>query len=64
MEKWQVVEEEVRKLKEVRFIREIKYTTWLANVVVVKKANKKWCMCTDYTDLKKPVPKTATHCQA
>jgi hypothetical protein len=29
----------------------------LANVVMVKKANGKWRMCTDYTDLNKACPK-------
>ncbi|RDX93637.1 hypothetical protein CR513_24077, partial [Mucuna pruriens] len=29
----------------------------LANVVLVKKANGKWRMCTDYTDLNKACPK-------
>ena len=32
---------------------EIKYMTWLANVVLVKKSNRKWRMCVDYTDLNK-----------
>ncbi|RDX93905.1 hypothetical protein CR513_23772, partial [Mucuna pruriens] len=39
------------------FIREIQYPTWLANVVMVKKANGKWRMCTDYIDLNKACPK-------
>ncbi|RDX71034.1 hypothetical protein CR513_49656, partial [Mucuna pruriens] len=30
---------------------------WLANVVMVKKANGKWRMCTDYIDLNKACPK-------
>nr|KYP61307.1 Retrovirus-related Pol polyprotein from transposon 17.6 [Cajanus cajan] len=44
---------------ETGFIREIQYTTWLANVVMVKKSNGKWRMCTDYTDLNKACPKDA-----
>ena len=39
------------------FIQEAHYTTWLANVVLVKKPNDKWRMCTDYTDLNKACPK-------
>jgi len=35
------------------FIKEAHYTTWLSNVVLVKKANGKWRMCVDYTDLNK-----------
>ena len=38
---------------QVGFIQEAQYTTWLANVVLVKKPNGKWRMCTDYTDLNK-----------
>ncbi|XP_019414564.1 PREDICTED: uncharacterized protein LOC109326326 [Lupinus angustifolius] len=40
-------------LLEAGFIREITYTTWLANVVLVKKPSGKWRMCVDYTDLNK-----------
>ena len=29
------------------------YSDWLANVVIVKKANGKWRMCVDFTDLNK-----------
>lgn len=40
-EKKQGMKEEVEKMLKVGFIREIKYSTWLANVVIVKKANGK-----------------------
>ena len=33
------------------------YLDWLANVVMVKKANGKWRMCVDFTDLNKACPK-------
>uniref|UniRef100_A0A2N9GJY4 Uncharacterized protein n=1 Tax=Fagus sylvatica TaxID=28930 RepID=A0A2N9GJY4_FAGSY len=39
------------------FIREMFYPDWLANVVMVKKANGKWRMCVDFTDLNKACPK-------
>ncbi|XP_020227232.1 uncharacterized protein LOC109808591 [Cajanus cajan] len=53
------VETEVAKLLEAGFIREVHYTTWLANVVMVKKPNGKWRICTDYTNLNKACPKDA-----
>ena len=49
--------EEVHKLQAVEFIREVYYLDWLANVVMVKKANGKWRMCIDFTDLNKACPK-------
>ena len=42
---------------EADFIREVYYSDWLANVVMVKKANGKWRMCVDFTDLNKVFPK-------
>ena len=39
------------------FIREVYYPNWLANVVMVKKANGKWRVCIDFTDLNKVCPK-------
>ena len=39
------------------FIREVYYPDWLANVVLVKKANEKWRMCVDFTDLNSVCPK-------
>ncbi|GAU50294.1 hypothetical protein TSUD_137480 [Trifolium subterraneum] len=51
------ITEEVAKLKEAGFIEEIKYPTWLADVVMVKKASGKWRMCVDFTDLNKACPK-------
>jgi hypothetical protein len=53
----QVVAEEVQKLLEAGFIREVDYLEWLANVVLVKKATEKWRMCIDFTDLNRACPK-------
>ena len=44
-------------MQEAGFIREVYYLDWLANVVMVKKANGKWRMCVDFTDLNKVCPK-------
>nr|KYP50616.1 Pol polyprotein [Cajanus cajan] len=46
-----------QKLLNVSFIREVRDTTWLANMVLVKKSSGKWRMCVDYTDLNKACPK-------
>lgn len=51
------VKEEVQKLIAAKFIREVYYPDWLANVVMVKKANGKWKMCVDFTNLNKACPK-------
>jgi len=56
-ERWQVIKEETQKLLSVGHIREIQYPEWLANVVLVKKANGKWRMCVDVTDLNKACSK-------
>ena len=53
----QAISDEVEKLLTVGFIREVYYPEWLANVVMVKKANGKWRMCVDFTDLNKACPK-------
>ena len=50
-ERDKAVAEEVRKLLEAGFIREVYYPDWLANVVMVRKNNGKWRMCVDFTDL-------------
>jgi len=49
--------EETEKLLQADFIQEAQYTTWLANVVLVKKENGKWRMYIDYIDLNKACPK-------
>ena len=35
------------------FIREVYFPEWLADVILVKKANGKWRMCMDFTNLNK-----------
>ena len=57
LERDQAIAEEVCKLQEANFIREVYYPDWLANVVMVKKASGKWRMCVDFTDLNKACPK-------
>jgi hypothetical protein len=48
---------EVKRLLIAGVIREVTYPEWLANTVMVKKANGKWRMCIDFTDLNKACPK-------
>jgi hypothetical protein len=47
----------VKRLLSARVIREVTYPEWLANTIMVKKANGKWRMCIDFTDLNKACPK-------
>ncbi|KAK0574494.1 hypothetical protein LWI29_024540 [Acer saccharum] len=51
------VQEEVDKLLKARFIKESCYPEWIANVVMVTKANGKLRMCVDYIDLNRACPK-------
>ncbi|XP_065631983.1 uncharacterized protein LOC136068572 [Quercus suber] len=53
----EAVRMEVQKLKDAGEIREIFFSEWLANTVVVKKKNGKWRVCVDFTDLNRACPK-------
>ena len=57
LERDNAIKEEVQKLTLAKFIREVYYPDWLTNVVMCKKANGKWRMCVDFTDLNKACPK-------
>jgi hypothetical protein len=48
---------EVKRLLSAGVIREVTYLEWLANTVMVKKANGKWRMCIDFTDFNKACSK-------
>jgi hypothetical protein len=56
-EKHKVIGEEIHKLLEAGFIKEVHHPEWLANPVLVKKKSGKWRMCVDYTSLNKACPK-------
>jgi len=58
-ERRKAVKEEVKKIFKAKIIREVRFSTWLANIVMVKKANGKWRMSTDYNNLNKVCPKDA-----
>ena len=53
----QAIRKELDKLLKAGFIREVLHPEWLANPVIVRKANGKWRMCGDFTDLNKACPK-------
>ena len=55
--KRQAIGEELAKLLEAGFIRDIKHPDWLANLVMVPKKDKSWRLCVDFTDLNKACPK-------
>lgn len=44
---------EVKKLLDSRFITEVRFLKWLANMVMVSKSPIKWRMCGDHTYLNK-----------
>ena len=50
-ERQKAINEEVGKLLQAKAIREVEYPEWLANVVLIKKANGKWPLCIDFTDI-------------
>jgi hypothetical protein len=52
-EKVAVAKAKVQRLLGAGFIHELQYPCWLANVVMVKKKDGKWRMCTDFIDLSK-----------
>ena len=56
-ERQKAINEEVGKLLQAGAIKEVEYPEWLANVVLVKKANGKWRLCIDFTDINKACPK-------
>ena len=53
----EAVRMEVRRLKEAGAIREIFFTEWLGNTVVVRRKNGKWRVYIDFTDLNRACPK-------
>jgi hypothetical protein len=56
-EKRKVISKKSHKLLEAGFIKEVHHPEWLANPILVKKRNRKWRMCVDYTSLNKACPK-------
>jgi hypothetical protein len=57
VERQDFIRQEVRKLLDASFIEEVHHSVWLANPVIIPKANGKLRMCIDYTSLNKACPK-------
>jgi hypothetical protein len=57
IEQQNFIREEVRKLLQAGFIQEVHHPVWLANPVIIPKANAKLRMCIDYNNLNKACPK-------
>ena len=57
LERQEFITEEIRKLEAAGLVRGVLHPMWLANPVVVRKANGKWRLCIVYTDINKAYPK-------
>jgi hypothetical protein len=57
LERVEAIVVEAEKLLKAQFIQEVYYLDWLANMVLVKKSNRKWRMRMDFTNLNKACPK-------
>ncbi|KAL5538664.1 hypothetical protein UlMin_044966 [Ulmus minor] len=51
VERYMAINTDVDKLLKAGFIEQANYPDWIANVVLVKKANGNWRVCVDFTDL-------------
>ena len=56
-ERNKAIMDQVKKLLTAKFICEVYYLEWLANVIMVKKVNRKRRMCMNFTDLNQVCPK-------
>ena len=57
LDKNKAIRVEITWLLAAGFIKEVSHPDWLANLVLIRKKNKEWRMCIDYTDLNKHYPK-------
>ena len=56
-DKKEAIRVEIKWLLAAGFIKEVYHPDWLANPILVRKKNKEWRICVDYTDLNKHCPK-------
>lgn len=59
VEKAEAVANSIEDLIDANFVRDVKYTIWLSNVVLAKKPNGKCRIYIDYTNLNKACSKDA-----
>ena len=57
LEQYQVLKDEMDRLRENKFISESFYLDYLSNPALVKRFNGKWRVCMDFANLKKACPK-------
>lgn len=55
--KWSADYQEVRKLQDAGFLREVRFQTCVANLVLVINVNDKWRMSVNFQNLTKSCPK-------
>ena len=53
LDKNKAIRVEITRLLVASFIKEVYHPDWLVNPVLVRKKNKEWRMCIDFTDLNK-----------
>jgi len=51
------IEKELNKIINAGFICKVKYPTWIANIVPIRKKNSQLCICVDFRDLNNAWPK-------
>ena len=51
------IEKEFNKLIKAGFIREVKYPTWIANIILLGKKSGQLRICVDFRDLNEACPK-------
>ncbi|XP_050233301.1 uncharacterized protein LOC126681792 [Mercurialis annua] len=52
-----LIQDEIKRLEDAKFIREAQYTEWLSNIVLVMKKNGKLRVCVDFRNLNLATPK-------
>ncbi|GKA04746.1 reverse transcriptase domain-containing protein [Tanacetum coccineum] len=56
-ERNEAIHTQVEELTKANILREVKYQTWVSNLVIMKKASGRWKLCVDFTNISKAYPK-------